>query len=169
MSKRDLIVRELADLPEQDVDTLLGDVRSLKQSRVDLHLGILAAENSLAKDWAHARRGCSLGRFVRGDVVVLNFPFRALRQAKRRPALVLADLPGSEVILCQTTSKTGRSPSLVTLKGADSTGSLNPSKRIRRHTDLRQTSRSLRTAWDMFRSQVGPSIKTADITILMDA
>ena len=45
-----------------------------------------------------------MGRFVKGDVVVLNFPFSDLSGAKRRPALVLADLVGNDVILCQITS-----------------------------------------------------------------
>jgi len=33
-----------------------------------------------------------MARFVRGDVVVIPFPFSDLSQAKRRPALVLAEL-----------------------------------------------------------------------------
>ena len=45
-----------------------------------------------------------MGRFVKGDIVVLNFPFSDLRGAKRRPALVLADLTGNDIILCQITS-----------------------------------------------------------------
>ncbi len=46
-----------------------------------------------------------MGRFVRGDVVVLPFPFSDLSAAKRRPALVVADLIGDDVILCQITSR----------------------------------------------------------------
>jgi mRNA interferase MazF len=46
-----------------------------------------------------------MGRFVKGDVVVLPFPFSDLSMAKRRPALVVAELPGDDVILCQITSK----------------------------------------------------------------
>ena len=45
-----------------------------------------------------------MGRFVKGDIVVLNFPFSDLSGAKRRPALVLADLAGNDIILCQITS-----------------------------------------------------------------
>jgi len=43
--------------------------------------------------------------FVKGEVVVIPFPFSDLSASKRRPALVLADLPGDDVILCQITSK----------------------------------------------------------------
>lgn len=43
--------------------------------------------------------------FVKGDVVVLPFPFSDLSASKRRPALVLADLPGNDIILCQITSQ----------------------------------------------------------------
>ena len=47
-----------------------------------------------------------MAKFVKGDVVVVPFPFSDLTQAKRRPALVLAQLEGDDVILCQITSKT---------------------------------------------------------------
>jgi len=46
-----------------------------------------------------------MARFVRGDVVVIPFPFSDLSQAKRRPALVLAELEGNDRILCQITSQ----------------------------------------------------------------
>jgi mRNA interferase MazF len=42
---------------------------------------------------------------VKGDVVVVPFPFSDLTQAKRRPALVLAELEGDDLILCQITSQ----------------------------------------------------------------
>ena len=44
-------------------------------------------------------------RFVKGDDIVIPFPFTDLSGTKRRPALVLADLPGDEIILCQITSQ----------------------------------------------------------------
>jgi mRNA interferase MazF len=43
--------------------------------------------------------------FVKGDVVVVPFPFSDLTQAKKRPALVLAGLEGDDVILVQITSQ----------------------------------------------------------------
>jgi len=46
-----------------------------------------------------------LARFVKGDVVVVPFPFSDLTQAKRRPALVVAELEGEDLILCQITSQ----------------------------------------------------------------
>jgi len=46
-----------------------------------------------------------VAKFVKGDVVVIPFPFSDLSQAKRRPALVLASLEGDDAILCQITSK----------------------------------------------------------------
>ena len=45
-------------------------------------------------------------RFVKGDVVVIPFPFSDLSQSKRRPALIIATLEGEDAILCQITSKT---------------------------------------------------------------
>jgi mRNA interferase MazF len=47
-----------------------------------------------------------VGKFVKGDVVVLPFPFSDLSATKRRPALVVAELTGDDVILCQITSRT---------------------------------------------------------------
>jgi len=44
-------------------------------------------------------------RFVKGDVVVVPFPFSDLTNAKRRPALVIAGLEGEDLILCQITSQ----------------------------------------------------------------
>jgi len=46
-----------------------------------------------------------MGKFVKGDVVVIPFPFSDLTSTKRRPALVIAALRGDDVILCQITSK----------------------------------------------------------------
>lgn len=46
-----------------------------------------------------------MAEFVRGDVVVVPFPFSDLSQAKRRPALVVAELTGDDLILCQITSQ----------------------------------------------------------------
>ncbi|WP_292744967.1 type II toxin-antitoxin system PemK/MazF family toxin [Nostoc sp. NMS4] len=42
--------------------------------------------------------------FVKGDVVIVPFPFSDLTQTKRRPALVIATLQGNDLILCQITS-----------------------------------------------------------------
>ena len=35
-----------------------------------------------------------MAKFVKGDVVVIPFPFSDLTQVKRRPALVIANLEG---------------------------------------------------------------------------
>jgi mRNA interferase MazF len=42
--------------------------------------------------------------FVKGDVVVVPFPFSDLSQAKRRPALVIRNF-GEDLLLAQITSK----------------------------------------------------------------
>ena len=46
-----------------------------------------------------------MGKPLVGEVVVLPFPQTNLQAGKRRPALVVADLPGDDVILCQITSQ----------------------------------------------------------------
>lgn len=42
-----------------------------------------------------------MGKPVAGDVVVLPFPQTNLQTDKRRFALVIASLPGDDLILCQ--------------------------------------------------------------------
>ena len=44
-------------------------------------------------------------KFIKGDVVILPFLFSNLKGSKRRPTLVLADLKGDDIILCQITSQ----------------------------------------------------------------
>ena len=46
-----------------------------------------------------------MGTFVRGDVVVADFPYDDLSSSKRRPTLVVAQLEGDRVLLCQVTSQ----------------------------------------------------------------
>ena len=46
-----------------------------------------------------------MGKPVVGEVVVLPFPQTNLQAGKRRPALVVADLAGDDLILCQITSQ----------------------------------------------------------------
>ncbi|MBU0760935.1 MAG: type II toxin-antitoxin system PemK/MazF family toxin [Nanoarchaeota archaeon] len=43
-------------------------------------------------------------RFVKGDVVIIHFPFSDLTGVEKRPALVLLDLGGEDILLCQITS-----------------------------------------------------------------
>ncbi|HEY4257888.1 MAG TPA: type II toxin-antitoxin system PemK/MazF family toxin [Candidatus Udaeobacter sp.] len=42
---------------------------------------------------------------VAGEIVVIPFPRADGSGGKRRPALVIADLPGSDLILCQITGR----------------------------------------------------------------
>src|SRR3989338_2125783 len=46
---------------------------------------------------------------VRGDVVVLLFPFSDLSSSRKRPALVVANLTGDDLILAQITTASSRS------------------------------------------------------------
>jgi mRNA interferase MazF len=56
---------------------------------------------------------------MKGDVVVVPFPFSDLTQAKRRPALVLSALEGDDLILCQITSQYTRDNYAVSLTDND--------------------------------------------------
>lgn len=47
-------------------------------------------------------------KFIKGDIVVVPFPFSDLTGSKRRPAFVIKDLPYNDILLCQITSKAGK-------------------------------------------------------------
>ena len=73
-----------------------------------------------------------MGKFVKGDVVVIPFPFSDLSSSKRRPALVLASLQGNDIILCQITSKdVNDNYSIMLLSHEFIEGSLNQDSNIR--------------------------------------
>jgi len=73
-----------------------------------------------------------VAKFVKGDVVVVPFPFSDLTEAKRRPALVIASLEGDDAILCQITSKTIKDNYAISLNDEHfETGSLKQSSNIR--------------------------------------
>ena len=73
-----------------------------------------------------------MAKFVKGDVVVVPFPFSDLSQSKRRPALVIAPLEGNDAILCQITSKTIKDTYAIPIDDADfSSGSLRQPGNIR--------------------------------------
>lgn len=71
-------------------------------------------------------------RFVKGDVVVVPFPFTDLTRAKRRPALVIAELEGDDLILCQITSQSIRDKYAVPIGEDDfETGTLRRRSNVR--------------------------------------
>jgi mRNA interferase MazF len=73
-----------------------------------------------------------MARFVKGDVVIVPFPFSDLSQNKRRPAMVIANLRGDDLILCQITSEAIADSYVVSLSNDDfEIGSLNRSSNIR--------------------------------------
>lgn len=73
-----------------------------------------------------------MAKFVKGDVVVVPFPFSDLTQAKRRPALVISKLEGDDLILCQITSQSIKDNYAIPLDDKDfETGSLKQSSNIR--------------------------------------
>jgi mRNA interferase MazF len=73
-----------------------------------------------------------MGAFVKGDVVVVPFPFSDLSAAKRRPAFVAVALTGDDVILCQITSKTIADSYAIPISDSDfTTGSLQQDSNTR--------------------------------------
>jgi mRNA interferase MazF len=73
-----------------------------------------------------------MGKPLVGEVVVLPFPQTDLQTGKRRPALVVADLTGDDLILCQITSQSRRDGYSVSLASEDfERGHLNVDSFIR--------------------------------------
>ena len=65
-------------------------------------------------------------RFVKGDVVVLPFPYTDFSGAKKRPAVVIANIKGQNIILAQITTNQRNDEDLISLRKKDfSSGSLN--------------------------------------------
>ncbi|WP_457627371.1 type II toxin-antitoxin system PemK/MazF family toxin [Persephonella sp.] len=82
-------------------------------------------------------------RFIRGDVVVVPFPFSDLSHFKKRPALVIASLEGEDLILCQITSRYKKDKYSISLNQSDfNEGKLKvnsfirPNKIFTAHKDL---------------------------------
>lgn len=73
-----------------------------------------------------------MAKFVKGDIVVVPFSFSDLTNSKRRPALVITELTGDDVILCQITSRNINDKYSLELNNSDfETGNLNQNSNIR--------------------------------------
>ena len=73
-----------------------------------------------------------MGKFVKGDVVVLPFSFSDLSSRKRRPALVVAIASADDIILAQITSRVFSDNYSIELSSNDfSDGGLNVPSNIR--------------------------------------
>jgi len=73
-----------------------------------------------------------VGKPIAGEVVIIPFPQTNLVVGKRRPALVLVDLSGDDLILCQITSRARSDGYSVALENTDfERGQLNHSSFIR--------------------------------------
>jgi mRNA interferase MazF len=73
-----------------------------------------------------------MAKFIKGDVVVVPFPFSDLTQSKRRPALVVSRIEGDDLILCQITSQSVKDCYAISLDDKDfETGSLKQTSNVR--------------------------------------
>ena len=73
-----------------------------------------------------------MARFIKGDIVVVPFPFSDLTQAKRRPAFVITSLEGDDIILCQITSQFNKDNYSIQITDSDfKEGSLKKESNIR--------------------------------------
>ncbi len=73
-----------------------------------------------------------MAEFIKGDVVIVPFPFSDLTQTKRRPVLIIATLAGDDLILCQITSQLITDRYAITLESNDfREGGLNQISNIR--------------------------------------
>ena len=71
-------------------------------------------------------------RFVKGEVVVVPFSFSDLSDSKNRPCLVIAELSGIDIIICEITSQSRKDVDAISLKQKDfQEGNLNIDSWIR--------------------------------------
>lgn len=73
-----------------------------------------------------------MARFIKGDVIVLPFPFTDMSASKKRPAVILSDIKGSDFIMLQITSKNVKDSYAIPLLESDFlSGSLQKDSNIR--------------------------------------
>lgn len=73
-----------------------------------------------------------MGRFVKGDIVAVPFPFSDLSNSKRRPAFVVRDFEGDDLLLCQITSQALKNQFSISINENEFlSGSLNKPSNIR--------------------------------------
>lgn len=71
-------------------------------------------------------------KFVKGDIVIIPFPYSDLSKSKKRPAFVLHSFPNLEIILCQITSQKPIDDYSIKINNSDfAGGSLNQESYIR--------------------------------------
>ncbi|HEB30004.1 MAG TPA: type II toxin-antitoxin system PemK/MazF family toxin [Spirochaetes bacterium] len=71
-------------------------------------------------------------KFVKGDIVVVPFPFSDLSALKKRPAVVITSLKGKDLILAQITSKNIKDEYSIPIGENDfNTGSLKQNSNVR--------------------------------------
>lgn len=58
-------------------------------------------------------------KFIKGDLVVIPFPFTDLSGSKKRPALVVANIKGDDLWLVQITSQAVSDRYAIPLSGSD--------------------------------------------------
>lgn len=57
--------------------------------------------------------------FIKGQIIIIEFPFSDLSDSKKRPALIIQPLGGDDVILCQITSKNYSDPYAILINQND--------------------------------------------------
>ncbi len=72
-----------------------------------------------------------MARFVKGDGVVVPFPYTNLSAVKNRPALVIATLPGPDGLLCMITSQPAPDADFVAVTANDINPPINRNSIIR--------------------------------------
>lgn len=60
-----------------------------------------------------------MGKFIKGEVVIIPFPFSDLSGSKKRPAFVMVDLEGDDIVLCQITSQFSKDRYAIPIKSED--------------------------------------------------
>ncbi len=71
-------------------------------------------------------------KFIKGDVVVLPFPFTDLSCSKKRPALILSNIKGDDLLMLQITSQNVKDSYAIPLLETDfQSGTLQKNSNIR--------------------------------------
>lgn len=82
-------------------------------------------------------------RLVKGDVVVISFPFSDLSASKKRPAVIVANLTGDDHIIAQITSVARADDYAVSLEAKDFKNGKLPHSSVIRPNKLFTADKSL--------------------------
>lgn len=138
---KEQLLQEIEKTPDSTLKEVLDfllfiKTRELQQEQLEISL---LSEPSLAKDWLTPEEDEAWQHLQKAMLSLSPFPSSDLTNAKRRPALVLAELTKNDFILCLITSQATNDPYTTLIENSDfETGSLNKTATLNQTESLQR-------------------------------